>query len=87
MLTVLVRIPPEQPLGDISGDLEIVFVSTEMYRRVSFNIVVLSSLMLNFTVIVEDEYTYFAEDEPLVNGAIVRLTSNQRGIERVYTQH
>ena len=35
---------------------------------------------MNFTVRVEDEYIYFAEGEPLVSNAVVRLVNHQRNI-------
>lgn len=38
-------------------------------------------LQMNFRVKVEDEYTYFAKDKPLVDNAKVRLLNYQRGVD------
>ena len=42
--------------------------------------VVASSAELNLTVKVEDEYTYFADDKPLLKGATVTLRSRLRDV-------
>lgn len=39
-----------------------------------------SDSLMNFTVIVEDEYTYFAGRRPLVDDATVTLINYQRGL-------
>lgn len=79
ILSILVQIPSEQPLGDVSG--EIIISSAEVFQRLRFNFLVSSNMLMNLTVVVEDEYTYFAEGEPLVSDALVRLVNNQRGIQ------
>ena len=83
LLTVLVTIPPEEPLGEISG--RIVISSMETFETIHFRILVSSDMLMNLTVVVEDEYTYFAEGRPLLSGAVVTLTNSQRGIRETLT--
>ena len=82
-LSVLVTVPAEQPLGDITG--QIVISSVETFRVIRFNLLVSSNILMNLTVVVEDEYTYFAEGLPLLSNAIVRLINNKRGIRETIT--
>ena len=82
-LSVLVAIPLEQPLGEISG--RIVISSMETFLTIRLNLLVSSNILMNLTVIVEDEYTYFAEGKPLLSDAVVRLTNNIRGIRETFT--
>ena len=84
ILSVLSTIPPQQPLGDISG--QIVISSLETFRVIRFNLLVSSNVLMNLTVVVvEDEYTYFAEGLPLLSDAVVRLINNRRGIRETLT--
>ena len=64
ILTVLVSIPP---LGEISG--RIVVSSMETFPTIHFKILVSSNVLMNLTVVVEDEYSYFAEGRPLLSNA------------------
>ena len=82
-LSILATIPPEQPLGDISG--QIVISSKETFEIIRFNLIVSSNMLMNLTVAVEDEYSYFAEGLPLLSNAVVRLTNNMRGIQETLT--
>ena len=82
-LTVLVTIPPEEPLGEISG--RIVVSAVETFETIHFRVFISSDMLMNLTVVVEDEYSYFAEGRPLLSGAVVTLTNNQRGIREVLT--
>ena len=82
-LSVLASAPPEQPLGDVSG--QIVISSVETFRVIRFNLLVSSDILMNLTVIVEDEYTYFAEGRPLLSNAAVRLVNNKRSIRETLT--
>lgn len=41
---------------------------------------IVSVNQVNFTVTVEDEYTYFGADRPLVEGATISLTPSYGGI-------
>ena len=52
----------------------------ETFETIHFRILVSSDMLMNLTVVVEDEYTYFAEGRPLLSGAVVTLTNSQRGI-------
>ena len=79
-LSVLVAIPLEQPLGEISG--RIVISSMETFLTIRLNLLVSSNILMNLTVI---EYTYFAEGKPLLSNAVVRLTNNIRGIRETFT--
>ena len=83
ILTVLVTIPPEEPLGEISG--RIVISSMETFATIRFRILVSSDMLMNLTVVVEDEYSYFAEGRPLLSGAVITLTNSQRGIRETLT--
>ena len=83
LLSILVNIPPNQPLGDISG--QIVITSVETIQRIILNLIVSSDALMNLTVKVEDEYTYFADGRPLVNDARVRLVNYDRGIKITLT--
>ena len=83
LLSILVNIPSERALGDISG--QIVISSVETFQRIRFNFVVSSNALMNLTVVVEDEYTYFAEGRPLVSDAQVRLLNYDRDIRITLT--
>ena len=83
ILTVLVTIPPEEPLGEVSG--RIVISAMETFATINFRILISSDMLMNLTVVVEDEYSYFAEGRPLLSGAVVTLTNNQRGIRETLT--
>ena len=83
ILTVLVSIPPEEPLGEISG--RIVVSSMETFQTIHFKILVSSNVLMNLTVVVEDEYSYFAEGRPLLSNAVVTLTNNVRGLRETLT--
>ena len=82
-LSVLATIPPKQPLGDISG--QIVISSIETFQTIQFNLIVSSNMLMNLTVAVEDEYTYFAEGQPPLSNAVVRIVNNIRGIQETLT--
>ena len=83
LLTVLVSIPPEEPLGEISG--RIVISSMETFETIHFRILVSSDMLMNLTVVVEDEYSYFAEGRPLLSSAVVTLTNSQRSVRETLT--
>jgi len=77
-LSILVQTPSNQELGDIKGN--IIVSSKETLKSIPLTLVVSSNLIMNFTVRVEDEYTYFAAGMPLVSNAVVRLVNYQRNI-------
>ena len=83
ILSILATIPADQPLGDISG--QIVISSVETFEVIRFNLIVSSNILMNLTVSVEDEYTYFAEGSPPLSDAVVTLTNNKRDIKEVLT--
>ena len=78
ILSILAQTPATQQLGEIG--ISIAVISSEVSRSISMTLTVSSNSLLNFTVIVEDEYTYFAEGRPLVDNAIVTLINYQRNI-------
>ena len=78
ILSIVARIPPTHPLGEISAS--IVIAGTEVSTTVPIKIIVSSDLLTNLTVTVEDEYTYFASGQPLVSNAAVTLINYQRGV-------
>ena len=78
MLSILLRIPPTQELGDIRGD--IIVASNNTFKRILLAFTVSSNTLLNITVRVEDEYSYFAVAWPLVSEATVRLVNYERNI-------
>ena len=77
-LSILIQIPETQQLGEISAS--VVIVSTEVSKAIPISLTVSSDDLLNLTVVVEDEYTYFASGQPLVDNADVTLINYQRGI-------
>ena len=70
-LSILATVLPDQQLGDITG--QIVLSAIETYLVIQFSLHVSSDILMNLTVVIEDEYTYFAEGGPLVEGAAVQL--------------
>ncbi len=79
-LTLKISPPAEHPLGEFSG--RFLLKCAETSKSVSFNLLVSSDVTLDFTVAVEDEYTYFAEpDFPLVANATVRIVNHRRGVD------
>ncbi|XP_065905004.1 uncharacterized protein [Dysidea avara] len=83
ILSVLIQIPTNQQLGDISTSIAI--ISAQLSTSVPFRITVSSNVLMNLTVIVEDEFTYFASGGPLVNDAAITLINYQRGIRITLT--
>ena len=77
-LSVLVQIPANQPLGEITAT--IIIVSTEVYKFIPIALTVSSNILMDLTVLVEDEYTYFAAGQPLVSNAVVTLINYQRNL-------
>ena len=73
----------DMPLGEISATLYI--VSDEVFQQIPISLTVSSDLLMNLTIIVEDEYTYFASGEPLVSDAVVTIINYQRDIRTTLT--
>ena len=78
VLSVLVQTPEDLQLGDISASIAI--ISTQISTTIPIRLIVSSDVFMNLTVIVEDEYTYFASGEPLVDDAVITLINYQRDI-------
>ena len=78
ILSILAQTSANQQLGEIS--VSIVISSSETFSSIPVTLTVSSNLLMNFTVIVEDEYTYFAEGRPLVDDADITLISYQHNI-------
>ena len=77
-LSVLVRTDDSQQLGEITASFYL--TSDEVSQRIPVSLIVSSNILMNLTVVVEDEYTYFASGEPLVKDAAVTLINYQRGL-------
>ena len=78
VLSILAQTPESQELGEIS--LRIVVASEEVSVSIPVVLLVSSDVFMNLTVIVEDEYTYFASGQPLVNDATITLINYQRNL-------
>ena len=78
VLSILIQTPTDQQLGEISTSIAI--ISTQISSNIPMRITVSSDVLMNLTVIVEDEFTYFASGEPLVDNAVITLINYQRNI-------
>ena len=78
VLSILVQTPTDQQLGEIS--ISIAIISTQISSNIPIRITVSSDVLMNLTVVVEDEFTYFASGEPLVDNAVITLINYQRNI-------
>ena len=78
LLSILARTSEEEQLGVISAN--ILVSSTEVFASLPVTLTVSSDSLMNLTVIVEDEYTYFATGRPLVDDATVTIINNQRNL-------
>ena len=82
-LSILVQVPESQQLGDIIAS--VLMLSLQVSAFIPIRLTVSSNLLMNLTVIVEDEFTYFASGEPLVNDAAITMINYQRGIRITLT--
>ena len=82
-LSIQAMVSDDMPLGEISASLYI--VSDEVSQQIPVSLTLSSDLLMNLTIIVEDEYTYFASGEPLVSDAIVTIINYQRDIRTTLT--
>ena len=78
VLSILIQTPTDQQLGEISTSIAI--ISTQISATIPIRLIVSSDVLMNLTVIVEDEFTYFASGEPLVDNAVITLINYQRNI-------
>ena len=87
LMTLAVTIETTESLGEMTGRI-VVHADDEVHVSfsLSYKFYITSLQTLNLTVRVEDEFTYFAEDLPLVVGAEVRLSNPRRGYSQtLYT--
>ena len=78
LFSILVQIPASYQLGEI--DATLIIASNEAYTPLPVSLIVSSDSLMNLTVVVEDEYTYFASGRPLVSNAEVTLINRERNI-------
>ena len=83
VLSILIQTPVDQQLGDISASIAI--ISTQISATIPIRLTVSSNVLMNLTIIVEDEFTYFASGQPLVDNAVITLINNQRNIRITMT--
>ena len=85
LLSILAQTPATEQLGEI--DTTIIITSNEVYTSLPLTLIVSSDLLMNLTVVVEDEYTYFASGQPLVNNAVVTLINNDRNLRLIQSTY
>ena len=78
-MTLNVAIPNNYDLTTINAKL--VVASRETSSEIDIDIRVSSDKTVDVTVLVEDEYTYFAEDKPNVSNSTVRLICLVKGVD------
>ena len=83
VLSILIQTPVDQQLGDISASIAI--ISTQISATIPIRLTVSLNVLMNLTIIVEDEFTYFASGQPLVDDAVITLINNQRNIRITMT--
>ncbi|XP_046548307.1 uncharacterized protein LOC124258285 [Haliotis rubra] len=87
ILVLTVTTGATDSLGQFSGSVAL--NSDLSSASISYRFYVTSQEKLNITVRVEDEYTYFASDKPLVSGAVVTLRNPRRRYteQRITSNH
>ena len=85
LLSILAQTPASQQLGEI--DTTIIIASNEAYVSLPLTLIVSSDSLVNLTVVVEDEYTYFASGRPLVSDAVVTLINNDRNLRLIQSTY
>ena len=83
VLSILIQTPVDQQLGDISASIAI--ISTQISTTIPIRLTVSSNVLMNLTIVIEDEFTYFASGQPLVDNAVITLINNQRNIRITMT--
>ena len=83
ILSVLIQTPANQQLGEITAS--IIITGRQVSTPIPITLIVSSDVFMNLTIVVEDEYTYFASGQPLVNNAVVTLINRQRDIRIAQT--
>lgn len=82
ILTFFATTPADYPISQFSGSIALVSNITYLYVPISLSIV--SQYSVNFTVVVQDEFSFYAEGLPNLEGATVQLSSSTRGISVSY---
>ena len=82
-LSIQAMVNDKMPLGEISASFYI--VSNEASQQIPVSLTVSSDTLMNLTIVVEDEYTYFASGEPLVSDAVVTIINYQQNIRTTVT--
>ena len=72
-VSILITVPENLSLGIMTGNFYI--KSQTANTEIPFSIHITSDSHMNLTIVVEDEYTYFAEGSPLVSDATITLTN------------
>ena len=83
VLSILIQTPVDQQLGDISASIAI--ISARISTTIPIRLTVSSNVLMNLTIVVEDEFTYFASGQPLVDNAVITLINYQRNIRITLT--
>ena len=79
--SILITIPEDQPLGVLTGNFYV--TSQTANSEIPFSVHVTSDSYMNLTIVVEDEYTYFADGSPLVSDATITLTNTRQNLRLV----
>ena len=83
VLSILIQTPDDQQLGEISASIAI--ISTQVSATIPIRLTVSSNVLMNLTIVVEDEFTYFASGQPLVDNAVITLINYQRNVRITMT--
>ena len=78
VLSILIQTSTDLQLGEISTSIAI--ISTQISATIPMRLLVSSDVLMNLTIVVEDEFTYFASGQPLVDNAVITLINYQRNI-------
>ena len=78
LFLILTQTPANQQLGEI--DHTIIITRNEVYTPLPIALTVSSDSLMNLTVVVEDQYTYFATVRPPVNDVAITLINYQCNI-------
>jgi hypothetical protein len=78
LLTIQAQTPATQQLGEL--DVSVVVLNNEVHITIPISLTISSDLLMNLTIVVQDEYTYFAAGQPLVDDATITLINYQRNL-------
>ena len=79
-LTLQAQTPATQQLGELNITVVVRSNEVPIPITIPISLTISSDLLMNLTVIVEDEYTYFAAGQPLVDDATITLINYQRNL-------